>query len=310
MIARADIMYRLVFQDKEGSHKPFVTADAVMVIGRDADCQVRLTEAGISDRHAAIERREQGYFFRDLDSANGIRVNGQAVHEQRLATGDELELGSVRLLFEVVHERPSHRLAFDPLQTAMIVIIVVSILGQVGVLAWILRDPRPRNMPVDASGQSTAQPAAAPADALPASRPPDPPAPTAPAQASAIVAPSSLYRMIRILRVDRADDGTGVTLTISARAQVRERELDAPATAICVQYFVRDTGGRPVVGNPVWVTIPPWENFSTQAFAVRFPGQASQFAGFVVRTYYRRQLQDVLATAPQLAALAPNPIAP
>jgi pSer/pThr/pTyr-binding forkhead associated (FHA) protein len=287
----------------------------MIVIGRDDTCQVRLAESGVSDRHAAIERRDNGYFILDLDSANGVRVNGQAVHEQRLASGDEVELGSARLLFEIVHERPKDRFTFDPLQAAMAVVIAGSILGQIGLMVWILREPRRPDMPVDSSDQFTNVQAEVASAGSPLPQQPESPPVSAPVQAAAPVgpvseafAPNSLYRLIRILRVNRTDGTDGVSLTISARAQVRERSLDTSATAICVQYFVRDAAGRPVAGNPSWLTIPPWENFSTQTFAARFPGPAAQFAGFVVRTYYRRQLQDVFATAPQLAALAPNPM--
>ena len=109
-------MYRLVFQNREATRPAFVGGDAPVFIGRDATCTLRLTEGGVSDRHASIERRTDGYYLRDLGSANGVRVNSQRATEQRLVGGDEIELGGARLTFEIVHDPPPERRAFDPLQ--------------------------------------------------------------------------------------------------------------------------------------------------------------------------------------------------
>jgi DNA-binding NarL/FixJ family response regulator len=54
----------------------------------------------VSRLHAVIERYPTGYCVRDLGSANGTFVNGEAVRgETRLRTGDELRLGNSRLTF-------------------------------------------------------------------------------------------------------------------------------------------------------------------------------------------------------------------
>jgi hypothetical protein len=144
--------------------------------------------------------------------------------------------------------------------------------------------------------------------------PPVPPAasgpqlPAAPAAPAGPSVPAVLHRMIRIVRADRSDSGNAVTITIQAKAQVGERELDVSSVGICVQFAVLDATTKDIVWrDPVWLRIPAWENFASKAFATRFPGAPRDLAGFVVRTYYRRQLQDVAATPPSLQALAPAP---
>ena len=58
-----------------------------------------------------------------------------------------------------------------------------------------------------------------------------------------------------------------------------------------------------------WRTaLTQWENFSTKSFTVRFPGAPREFVGFVVRTYYRKQMQDIAAAPPSLRPLAPLPL--
>src|SRR2546422_3637167 len=137
-------MYRLVFQNREPSRPPFVGRENTTTIGRGAACTLPLAEAGISDRHAAIERRADGLYIRDLDSATGVRVNGQRVTEQRLATGDEIELGSVRATFEIVHEPPPDRRAFDPWQGIAAAVVALLVAGQVALFGWIFSQQHPR----------------------------------------------------------------------------------------------------------------------------------------------------------------------
>jgi DNA-binding NarL/FixJ family response regulator len=64
---------------------------------------VVLLDATVSRLHAVIERYPTGFCVRDLGSANGTFVNGEAVRgEMRLRTGDELRLGNSRLTFFAV----------------------------------------------------------------------------------------------------------------------------------------------------------------------------------------------------------------
>ena len=68
--------------------------DGESVLGRDGDCQVVLTGKEISRRHAAIRLGPKlEPEIHDLDSRNGIRVNGVSTKAAPLSPGDILRIG-------------------------------------------------------------------------------------------------------------------------------------------------------------------------------------------------------------------------
>jgi pSer/pThr/pTyr-binding forkhead associated (FHA) protein len=68
-------------------------------IGRDTESSVFLDDITVSRKHAALERRGNGWYVRDRGSLNGTYVNGEQVDETKLATGDELQIGTFKLTF-------------------------------------------------------------------------------------------------------------------------------------------------------------------------------------------------------------------
>jgi hypothetical protein len=72
-----------------------------LVIGRLPECDVVLADSNVSRRHAEVRRKDDGVFVVDLGSTNGTRVNGTPVREQLLASGDEVSVGSTKLIFEM-----------------------------------------------------------------------------------------------------------------------------------------------------------------------------------------------------------------
>jgi hypothetical protein len=72
-----------------------------LVIGRLPECDVVLNDSNVSRRHAELRRSGDGVFLTDLGSTNGTRVNGTPVREQILASGDEVSVGSTKLIFEM-----------------------------------------------------------------------------------------------------------------------------------------------------------------------------------------------------------------
>jgi hypothetical protein len=73
------------------------------VIGRSRESDVVLAQSEISRRHAEIApTTEGGWAISDLNSTNGVRVNGEPVGARvALHDGDVIELGTVPLRFEV-----------------------------------------------------------------------------------------------------------------------------------------------------------------------------------------------------------------
>jgi len=72
------------------------------VIGRSRECDIVLDEANVSRRHAEILPSGRSWLVKDLNSTNGVRVNGRAVDGPHpLENGDEIDLGTVAVHFEV-----------------------------------------------------------------------------------------------------------------------------------------------------------------------------------------------------------------
>jgi hypothetical protein len=72
-------------------------------VGRSRDCDIVLEDSSVSRRHAELRPAGSAWTIEDLDSTNGVRVNGAAVRGPRqLRTGDRIEMGSTEILFEMV----------------------------------------------------------------------------------------------------------------------------------------------------------------------------------------------------------------
>ena len=313
-IINTETMYRLVFQNRAAPKEPVVVELPSLVIGRDAGCNVQLVEPGVRGRHAAIEYHTNGYYLHDLDSTGGVCVNGEPITEGRLASGDELEIGSARLRFEIVYGvgGKQQRRPVDLTQVLAVAIVLLVIGGQVVLLSSMFSEDRPRKVKLETalvthSDQVTA--ASTESVAVNARVVSEPRPPAVAAAPAPVAEPAVLNRMIRLTRVDRSESSGAVNLSVQVKAQVGERELNTAAVAVCVQFAaLGDTGSSVVWRDPIWLPIPQWENFSTKSFGVRFPGAPREFVGFVVRTYYRKQMQDIAATPPSLRPLAPIPL--
>ncbi len=69
-------------------------------VGRHPDNTIQILDRIISKEHATLQRLpDGGYMLRDLQSLNGTFIRGDRVTERRLDDGDEITMGSTRLLF-------------------------------------------------------------------------------------------------------------------------------------------------------------------------------------------------------------------
>jgi len=82
---------------RAGEHLPLQAARET--IGRAPDADLFLDDVTVSREHAVIEREADGLYIRDLDSLNGTYVNRARVTRQRLADGDEVQVGKFKLTF-------------------------------------------------------------------------------------------------------------------------------------------------------------------------------------------------------------------
>lgn len=68
-------------------------------IGRASSANVVLKEAKVSRQHAILRRKGHRYHIEDLQSSNGLYVNGERVKERWLENGDEIQVGDFVLKF-------------------------------------------------------------------------------------------------------------------------------------------------------------------------------------------------------------------
>jgi pSer/pThr/pTyr-binding forkhead associated (FHA) protein len=86
----------------------------LVAIGREPENDVRLGDLTVSRRHGLLKRHADGrYFIEDLQSRNGISINGHAITQpSTLVDGDQIRVGIYQLTFldsaEVTRLRQDH----------------------------------------------------------------------------------------------------------------------------------------------------------------------------------------------------------
>jgi ABC transport system ATP-binding/permease protein len=90
---------RLVVLSTLFAGQEFELDKPAIVIGRTDENDVSLNHRSISRHHAKIVRENGRYAVVDLQSSNGVRVNGEEYGKVELRRGDVIDLGHVRLRF-------------------------------------------------------------------------------------------------------------------------------------------------------------------------------------------------------------------
>jgi hypothetical protein len=81
--------------------KRFVIDRPRAVVGRSQRCDYVLSDPNVSRRHFELQLRDNDWYLVDLDSTNGVSVNGRRVATSHLSPGDEILVGSSSLRFDV-----------------------------------------------------------------------------------------------------------------------------------------------------------------------------------------------------------------
>ncbi|MEO7456854.1 MAG: FHA domain-containing protein, partial [Gemmatimonadaceae bacterium] len=72
-------------------------------VGRGAHNDVRLSDESVSETHAKIQRREDGWYVVDMDSTNGTYVGGsRVVGEKRIEGSPDVRFGGMKFRFSSV----------------------------------------------------------------------------------------------------------------------------------------------------------------------------------------------------------------
>ena len=77
----------------DGESQRVLLADKLL-IGRNPGCAIVLAESSVSSKHAAVVAKGDRWFIADLDSSNGIIVDGNKVKQLQLKAGVQFRIGS------------------------------------------------------------------------------------------------------------------------------------------------------------------------------------------------------------------------
>lgn len=92
---------RIVLRGIGGAHHGrSITLDQPRLIGRLAECDIRIDDAAFADRHARLEPHAEGVVLRDLGSHEGSIVNGWPVRSALLRPGDQVVFDTQRFVVE------------------------------------------------------------------------------------------------------------------------------------------------------------------------------------------------------------------
>ncbi len=93
-------------------------SEKTIVLGRERSNAVYIGDLLLSRNHCSIEKKDESYVIRDLQSRNGVFVNGIPIRECTLNHGDRIEIGTSTFLFLVKEDStfPDFPVVDDSLQ--------------------------------------------------------------------------------------------------------------------------------------------------------------------------------------------------
>jgi hypothetical protein len=98
--ARRVTVSRLIWLHAEGETS-FPLGREAHTLGRHRNNDIVVGDPKVSSFHARIDRSGEGFTVQDLGSRNGTFVNGRRITSVALEDGNELRLGTARLLYKV-----------------------------------------------------------------------------------------------------------------------------------------------------------------------------------------------------------------
>ncbi len=147
---------RLIVISTNFARQEFPLDKAAVVIGRTDDNDVVLNHRSISRHHAKIVREGEHFHIVDMQSANGVRVNGEEYGKVELRKGDQIDLGHVRLIFVPPGQDIDIRDKIVDLDrkgapVVAIVTLALLLLGAGGAAFWWYNRPAPVDAESDAA---------------------------------------------------------------------------------------------------------------------------------------------------------------
>ncbi|MBI4831832.1 MAG: HEAT repeat domain-containing protein [Candidatus Lindowbacteria bacterium] len=92
-------MARIIIKERGVETRNMPLGSGKVTIGRSAKSDIALTNRYASGNHCEIGREDDGYAVIDLNSTNGLFVNGHKVGSKKLEDGDRLLVGAALLIY-------------------------------------------------------------------------------------------------------------------------------------------------------------------------------------------------------------------
>ena len=83
----------------DGAPRMFKLTEDRYVVGRSSSADLTFECEKLSRQHLEVYRIERGFAFRDLQSTNGVYLNGVKAFGVNLCQGDQLQVGNLVLVY-------------------------------------------------------------------------------------------------------------------------------------------------------------------------------------------------------------------
>lgn len=94
-------IFKLIIEDDEGKTTVYPLAGRDVSIGRKEGNTIRLLERNVSRMHARLSKTNGTVFIEDLDSYNGVKINGERIAGRyEVKEGDLVEIGDYHLALQ------------------------------------------------------------------------------------------------------------------------------------------------------------------------------------------------------------------
>jgi adenylate cyclase len=80
----------------QGGGDPIPLIRDTLILGRRESCDICLRFPNVSARHCELQFHDGFWYLRDLNSTNGIKVNGSRVQRKLVHPGDEITIAKRR----------------------------------------------------------------------------------------------------------------------------------------------------------------------------------------------------------------------
>lgn len=95
---------RAILRQQNGPDAPrdWHLGEQQIILGRSSSAQISIDASDLSRQHLRIELVNDDFHCVDLDSVNGLFLNGIKVHSCTLRRGDTIQAGKISFVFEEV----------------------------------------------------------------------------------------------------------------------------------------------------------------------------------------------------------------